>query len=140
MRHSILLASFLCLAAAGPVKPLIVKTPEWLAKGDTVFVSADLVSVQTDLLGSGSSIRFTIAGCEPLAVSKVKKKEGVVQLTDALGSTHCFLGDWSTRMHRTEKECQDRVSAGPPPKVVVEPQHQCYTVQETPAATPGAGR
>jgi len=44
---------------------------------------------------------------------KVVQSKGLVRTRDDRGMKHTFAGDWSSRMHDTEKECRAYLEAHP---------------------------
>src|SRR5262245_9773506 len=101
------------------------------APGDAVYVSARLESIRKSL-GPTVSARGSYAGAsvavqhplEPYVVEactmlRIVKFEPQKSLTtkDGRAMKHTFMGDWSARLHSTEKECREYFESHGQPRV-----------------------
>ncbi len=89
----------------------------WPQKGDTVYISATLKSVNSAVLVFGASpMESDVPPCVPLTIRKAKAELWITK--DPVGQSERLEGPWLPRMHRTEKECKDHFARFAEPKVV----------------------
>lgn len=101
--------------------------PASLEPGNTVFVSARLESIRKSFgptvsakvsyedvgVAAQHSPPYIVEPCSALQVTKVDSRKALLRTKDARGVKHTFQGDWAGRLHSTEQECRDYMSAHP---------------------------
>jgi hypothetical protein len=87
----------------------------WPAKGDTVFVSAEI----TKAAGPYGAQEATVPACIPMLVTKTSKETWAMK--DASGGFQRLRGPWLERFHRDAASCAEKRETAGQPWVVAEP-------------------
>ena len=91
----------------------------WPQKGDVIYVSADLVSVTTEVARRAVVYPFAespLAACIPVTVRKLGDE--LVAVQDPAGNGEWLRGPWAPRLHRSESECRAYLQAHGQPRIV----------------------
>jgi hypothetical protein len=116
-RRVIICASSLLLLAA----PTLAHPGEvsWPSKGDTVYISATLKSVNMVIIVFGAGpTESDVPPCVPMLIKKSRSEDSLWETKDPVGLRQRLEGAWPPRMHKTEGECKAMYSAAGEPRIV----------------------